>query len=468
MVTARRLEGLKKAIYYFELYVCFASVCVFSDFFSGAFQYIFRLSTARQYPYIIPTSQKNVVRETTRPPLAAQASLQPSDQSKAEESSQTEDSLQSHSPRTIENIPTELVCMITEYLQPEQRAALALASRKMLLTLGRATLELASLPRYRLLLRLEKDGVYPYDIVYPECRIFHHPFPSCSRAWQVSTDHRAMRACEQKSSTARVREARDDLDLPSLKDEWFIYKSYNDYLISSDGYLLRKTQRLMLPRTSKLVTTRDKLDLSTIFWNEIGPLFKDQLCNRHMTYPPRLYYGLKITCICDHSRPHRNPACSAHVFDAKNMNMRTAAAGFHASGQQKRYRSGIGIKVRHCKQCLSEFTIGWIDVPGDSRRACVVTSWKSIGGDQNLDGRRVNDTGYRFPCRDQYHKFLSTREDMSSPACPASCLSKTRRYHNQVQHSNNSNSSLIMFIDGPDTCIRSKRYWVKAQDLGAY
>ncbi|KAL6406740.1 hypothetical protein AUP68_09543 [Ilyonectria robusta] len=75
----------------------------------------------------------------------------------------------------LPRIPTEIILEIIFYLGRVDRAALALSSRQLLCVLGKNTLRLDQSARFRLLNRLERDGIRPMEILCPVCRIFHLP-----------------------------------------------------------------------------------------------------------------------------------------------------------------------------------------------------------------------------------------------------------------------------------------------------
>lgn len=75
----------------------------------------------------------------------------------------------------LPRIPTEIMLEISFYLGRVDRAALSLAGRQLLCVLGKKTLRLDQSARFRLLNRLERDGIRPMEILCPVCRIFHLP-----------------------------------------------------------------------------------------------------------------------------------------------------------------------------------------------------------------------------------------------------------------------------------------------------
>lgn len=75
----------------------------------------------------------------------------------------------------LPTLPTKVLVDIASHLTSTDRAALALVSQTILRKLGTATLALKANARFRLLRRLERDGVCKMNILCLACRIFHVP-----------------------------------------------------------------------------------------------------------------------------------------------------------------------------------------------------------------------------------------------------------------------------------------------------
>lgn len=91
-----------------------------------------------------------------------------------------------HTLNRIEKLPPELLLQINKSLESYARAALALTSRTMLAEISPHCLRLSGKDLYNLLALVEKQGIYPDDILWPTCVKFHS---------SISPTAHALRAC---------------------------------------------------------------------------------------------------------------------------------------------------------------------------------------------------------------------------------------------------------------------------------
>ncbi|KAK3942934.1 hypothetical protein QBC46DRAFT_424063 [Diplogelasinospora grovesii] len=299
---------------------------------------------------------------------------------------------------TLEIIPLEIVQEIAEYLLPEAKAALALASRTMLYRFGTEALKLGLPSRYNLLLLLSKDGIWLQDILCPFCYVFHAPFPI--PAWP-SGPHTNTRACQTEKADGKRKPWEQAISSPWLpahvtfntvaavmrchrhnstaympetlasSDKFEIgdckVHCYHDFRIVN-GHLLLKTEKLVLPCKGKAKTTNAFSQVQAI-----------------LQIPQNEAWKLNEGCV------HINFILGGHVvlnnqpeFDI-NAIQHTCASS-HAMPCFK--CSWVGKRcVFYCWSCYTDYSLGFVDLPGNGGRVCVLTTWKDLGSGECIKNR---------------------------------------------------------------------------------
>jgi len=299
-------------------------------------------------------------------------------------------------PETLETLPAEMLLHIASYVPPATRAALALVSRTILFKISSDSLELQEGDRYELLLTLERDGRYMTEILCLECRIFHRPrffgweadpglnckveeLACMSRSHhlpQQVTFNRvvAITRCHRHNSTLYLPnrlESSHEFSLGQAKINYFIRCKF------ARGALFMKTVKVLMPSKDRAPpSVNDVAELVRLLQSN-RPLGD---CCRHMdwlTVEPRIFPSDKreYECIWGHF-------------------------GDCPKGSCPRIRSDIS-QIGRCRHCVTEIVASAHKVCVTNAGVVVLTSWKNLGGGENLGDRwwkgHLSDPADRWP-----------------------------------------------------------------------
>ena len=307
-----------------------------------------------------------------------------------------------------ETLPPEIVLCIANYLNafPVTRASFALTTRRNLCILGKDVLKFEKRnSRFRLLQRLDMDGISMADILCPMCHVFHPP--RMARGW--STEKEASRAC------VKFGEMREKTESPFLPYQ--IHFDVVNFMTKRD----RLKQAIYTGITIQSTTNYTHEDEQASLWHIVATkvieghlLVKTEVVLTPGTHRddslqavPKLLEMMEerpeIGHCCGHYKwaavkpfvfhPNESDEVSRHssLSQMDHHCLWTHPETCHIQrGLQANPKLNLGY-ISSCPFCYTDMTITAFSTMDDENRTYVaLTSWKDLGS-----GKDVNDRHWK-------------------------------------------------------------------------
>ena len=328
----------------------------------------------------------------------------------------------SHLAIRLEELPTEIILRIAAFLQPDQKAAMALTCKAMLGHLGTGVLvNLSPDDRYKLLLHLAEDGMYLPDILCHWCRIFHSPMPTPGWSVVSYTDpaNRIPPICE--SFTKYTEQKESSIALPWRLHYNLVmavmfchrrgFEFWEPHHLDHDGRTIATKQGHKLKMRYRFKISHGNLILKTEKLLYLGNQQGDVAILQSIAEITEMlnsrsgWDGLpapQMDCwerdkVCRHSGWTRS---NPHIFDTVGFDNDSEREDMDQITPMTRLTNWTAVKgledkttqIKWCKRCYTDLAIALIPMPASNgaggsidpspRRnvnICVLTSWKNLG-----------------------------------------------------------------------------------------
>lgn len=301
----------------------------------------------------------------------------------------------------LQALPTEMLVAIASFLHPESRAALALACRRTLSALGHQSLHLQGDPRFRLLQLVERDGIFPSDILCPWCRVFHDPLLSFGRYIRFRGGAKPDRPCvtspAEGSMVFHLFSSPFAGDAIHANTVAAVMRSHRHGSSAHGPNLLSATHRWPVPgvpvpmsRASCVIARGHCIFKTELFLltpkspsgslNGLGQLhallYRRRAC-RHVTW----------TCAFPSlsSSPGTRTAPAGQWCQRKHARPCDRGLATADPKCEEPYCSG---GPAHCHECYTDCAFHVRELPRDQGRVLVLTTWKDLGAGESADDPR--------------------------------------------------------------------------------